>query len=247
MTATPPLQPESVNSTVLKLCLIFPAHYGRITASVIGNGQVMKGAVGESAQVLPVSIEAGEVYMHIQPLLPTSLPRTAALRFSYSNSYEVLELINYEGPEREFSPAELSRILNGFVFTIVPKSAWASLTDFHARMSDCMIVDYLFAGRRFIEFRRDDVDLDLTLSVENFGVSTEAINGRAIDRPWFHSTRFNPDALPFVTGKVERNTPFFPWPTLDCISFANEWLIGSRGLPGEVNYSAPIAKPLGDS
>lgn len=241
-TATPRFGAEPIKSSSLKLCLLFPAHYGRITSSVIGNGQVTKGAAGESAQALPVSIEAGEVYIHIQPLLPTCLPRTAALRFSCSNSYEVLELINYEGEEREFSPAELSRILNGFVFTIVAKNTCESLTDFHARMSDCMVVDYLFAGRRFIEFRRNDVDFDLTQSVETFGVSTEAINGRPLERPWFATDRTDISVLPFVTGKVERNQPFFPWKKLDCVTFANEWLIGSRGLPEQENYSAPTAK-----
>jgi hypothetical protein len=236
MTCTPNLKTIPDQTDTLKLDVLFPAHYGRIRRSVIGECDVREGAVGESAEVVPVSVEVGEVYIHIEPLLPTNLPRRAAIRFNRQHQYEILELVNYEGPERHFSRLELSRVLNGMVFTIAAKSKHASLADFHRQMSACLVQDYLYCGHRTIAFQREDVDFDLVVTTNPFGVQTEAIDGRPIERPQFQSNQLDVSQLPFMSGKVERNVPFFPWNELKCISFENSWIIGSRGIDGEANY-----------
>ena len=230
-----PTRENQLQTDCLKLGLIFPAHYGSIAASIIGDSGVNAGASGESAEVVPVSVEAGEVYMHIQPLLPTNLPRKAALRFKRVNSYEILELVNYEGETRNFDLVELSNVLNGFVFTIEDKSKFPSLEEFHDKMSNCRIVDYLFNKHRFINFQRNDVDIDLTVSLIPFGVQTEAINGRAVERPFFACNQLDVSKLPFMSGKVEHNFPFFPWNGLETSYFDDSWIVGSNGV--EPNYS----------
>jgi hypothetical protein len=188
--------------------------------------------------VVPVSVEAGEVYIHIQPLIPTDLPRRAALRFTRQNHYEMLELVNYEGETRRFEREELSHVQNGFVLTIDSRNNHASLEAFHQQFSDVLITDYLLSDHRFFHYQREDLDMELVLTSHPFfGVQTEAINGRHVPTPVFESNQIDVNSLPFMTGEVERNTPFFPWETLDMHPYhGKHWTIGSRGLAKEDNY-----------
>jgi hypothetical protein len=228
-----PLQTSS-----LRLSVIFPAHYGKILSSIIGDGAERTGAVGESAEVLPVSVETGEVFIHIQPLLPTNLPRRAALRFSTCGNYEVLDLINYEGPERSFTRKEAMLVLNGMVLTVAAKSTFKSLGEFHGRMSGVTIRDYFAMEHRNVLFQREDVEFEVSYTPDPFGVQTEAIDGRTVTRPVFETNQLDTATLPFVTGVVPRSRPFFPWETME-ICWYPEYssIIGSRGLPGEKPYS----------
>jgi hypothetical protein len=228
MTCIPNLVNAPLNTDTLKLCILFAGHYGSVTR-VIANGKDLT----EEQEVCPVSVETGQVYIHIVPLLPTNLPRKAAIRFGRQNAFDVLELINYEGEKREFTEIELSHVLNGYVMTVESKVRYASLEEFHAEKSDFRLTDYLFSKHRFLQFFRDDVDFELVYTPDPFGIQTESIDGRPVERPMYDSNQIDVDSLPFMTGKVERNFPFFPWQTKECVSFENSWLIGSRGLPGE--------------
>lgn len=236
----PALSSTPLIAPVLKLDVIFPAHYGRIHRSVFGAGPIREGATGESVEVVPVSVEAGEVFVHVWPLLPTSEPRQAAIRFHAGKRYESLELVNYEGEPRKFSHDELKLMQNGFVFTIDAKSHWKSLEAFHTFHSAARILDYTLSNRRFVRFYRPDVQFEICYSPSPFGVQTCAVDGRTVDRPVIESTRFDVKKLPFTTGEVKPDQPFFPWG--DSMKMHNypdlPWQIGSRGLPQEIPYSA---------
>jgi hypothetical protein len=236
--ATP--NPKAVTEPVeaLRLKVVFPAHYGQITRSIIGELGAVDGAHGETDQVVPVSIQAGEVFIHIQPLLPTNLPRNAALRFGREGNYEILELINYEGPPLAFSRLALSRVLNGLVMTVKSRHSFESLEAFHHRFSRCVITDYLSLRRRFMLFQREDVEFEVTYSPDPFGVQTEGIDGRNVPRPMYESNQIDVDTLPFMVGPVARNAPVFRWETLRMPPWPNAWIIGSRGLPNQPSYSA---------
>jgi len=224
---------------ILKLDILFPSHYGKITSSVIGGGRVMDGACGESAEVVPVSVEAGEVFIHIQPLIPTALSRKCALRFSRMNHYEALELINYEGPAKEFTTEELEYIQNGFVFTIDSRSKYGSLEAFHREKSDALILDYTISSHRFLRYKRKDVQFEVCYTPLHFGVQTHAVDGRTEPEPVFETNQLDVSSLPFMCGDVEADVPIFPWG--DSLKMHNypeqRWMIGSRGLPGEAPYS----------
>jgi hypothetical protein len=240
---TPNLKKSPLETDTLRLDLVFPAHYGKITRSLIGDGPVRDGAVGESAEVVPVSIETGEVYINIIPLIPTNLPRPTALRFSrHHDRYEVLELINYEGPARTFSRQELSFVANGCVLTIDAKRKYASLEEFHRAMSKVLITDYLLADLRFVDFKRDDVWFEQVYGPRSATVMTEAIDGRTVAQPIFESNQIDVSRLPFVTGPVKPNFPLFPWKdSLEICWYPDaSWMIGSRGLPEEKPYSRRI-------
>jgi hypothetical protein len=240
---TPNLKKSPLETDTLRLDLVFPAHYGKITRSLIGDGPVRDGAVGESAEVVPVSIETGEVYINIIPLIPTNLPRPTALRFSrHHDRYEVLELINYEGPARTFSRQELSFVANGCVLTIDAKRKYASLEEFHRAMSKVLITDYLLADLRFVDFKRDDVWFEQVYGPRSATVMTEAIDGRTVAQPIFESNQSDVSRLPFVTGPVKPNFPLFPWKdSLEICWYPDaSWMIGSRGLPEEKPYSRRI-------
>jgi hypothetical protein len=236
--ATPNLKNTPLETDTLKMSVIFPAHYGKITRSIIGDGTVQDGATGSSNDVVPVSVEAGEVYIHIQPLIPTDMPRRAALRFTRQNHYEMLELVNYEGESRHFEREELSHVQNGFILTIDSRSNHASLEAFHQQFSDVLITDYLLSDHRFFHYQREDLDMEMVLTSHPFfGVQTEAINGRHVPTPVFESNQIDVNSLPFMTGEVERNIPFFPWETLDMHPYHDMyWTIGSKGLAREDNY-----------
>lgn len=222
----------------LKLSLIFTAQFGHISRSIIGNGTIQAGATGLSHDVVCVSLEVGEVLIHVQPLLPTLLPRTNAVQFASSGGYELLELVNYDGPERAFSRAELARILNGCVVTIRNKHDESSLEHFHQRFSQCSIVDYISANHRYFLYQRDDVEFEVVLTISPFGVQTRAINSRTMEQPIYESNQIDVTKLPFMTGSVARNTPHFPWgDSMPQTPWPNAWLIGSRGLNGEIPYS----------
>ncbi len=237
--AIPNLNLRPVSSSIMKMEIVFSAHYGRITASIVGNGEVQPGIFGEVAAVEPVSIETGEIYVHIQPLLPTALPRKSALRFVNHRHYQILELINYEGPERSFDGNELAFMQNGFVITVDSKRKWDSLKAFHQTMSRAFIVDYTILEHRFLRYRRPDVEFEIGYTPKYFGVQTRAINGRTSEQPTFYSNQLNTTELPFMQGPVSPDMPFFPWSnSLEMHLFPqHSWLIGANGLPDENPYS----------
>lgn len=229
LSCTPALQEEKTTGT-LKLALAFPMHYGRtIKRMISGSGEICVGDV--LSKPTPLAVEAGEVYIHIVPLLPTK--NNPAIRFCEHNDYEVIELINYEGEEKTYSPLELSMMLNGFVITVEAKDKYESLESFMSEKSDFMLKDYLFGNRRFIYFIREDAEFELVYSNLKFGVQTEAVDGRPLERPMFYSNNIDVSSLPFMSGKVEANVPFFPWDKLVSPYFDNSWLIGTRGLKNE--------------
>ncbi len=234
LVTTVPAADKELESDNLKLYLVFPAHYGEITEWILGD----QAQAAEATAVVPASFRAGEVFLHVQPLLPTGYPRRAALRFGRRGNYQELELINYEGPQRKFEAGELAMMLNGFLFTIDEAARYGSLEEFHRRYSDLRILDYYFAKRRFLRIDRGDEHFELVASTHPFGVNYEAYNGRTTPRPMIYSSEINTDQLPFVRGEVEFDPIAFPWnDRLDVYSFKLPWIIGSRGLPGEANYS----------
>lgn len=234
LTKTIPLQTD-----ILKLDIVFPAHYGTIRRSVFGDSPVCEGAAGCCSDVCPVSIETGEVYIHIVPLIPTSLPRKHAIRFTSSKGYQVLELINYEGESKLFDAEELEFIQNGFVFTIDSRRKWSSLEEFHRKNSDFLLVDYTIFHHRFVRFKRSDVQFEVCYTPATFGVQTHAVDGRNIPGPVFETNQLNVAELPFLSGSVPADLPLFPWgDSMEMHNFpGSPWIIGSRGLPGEKPYS----------
>lgn len=228
-------------TTSLRLAVVFPAHFGGILRNIIGNGPIHDGPVGESRTVEAVSVEAGEVFIHMQPLLPTVWPRQVALRFVCQNSYQLLEFINYEGLERSFSRQQLAWMLNGVVITVEPKDRAGRLDAFHRRNSACRVRDYINIHHRYLLFQREDVEFYLVYTMDPHGVQTESIDGRHRPTPMFESNQLDATKLPFVTGPVPRSEPHFPWNDhMSMLPWPNSWLVGSKGLLCEQPYVAPF-------
>ena len=239
--ALPPHQDPIIQSDSLRLSVVFPAHFGQITASIIGDEDIKQGAVGQSKTVEPVSVETGEVFVHIQPLLPTDLPRKAAIRFGKTGLYETLDLINFEGNSCEFTRKQLSAILNGMVITVDSKSKFESLEDFHRQMSDISVRDYMMMNHRYLLFQRGETEIEVVYTPDPFGVQTTTIDGHNIRRPVFESNQIDIETLPFTTGPVPKSRPFFPWPSMNICWYPQySSIIGSRGLPDESPYCNPV-------
>jgi hypothetical protein len=243
LVVSPNLRNAPLETDTLRFDLLFPSHYGKITRSIIGEGSVRDGAVGESAEVVPVSVEAGEVFINLIPLIPTNLPRKTALRFrNHEDRYEVLELVNYEGPKQTFSRAQLELVLNGVVLTIDAKKKYKSLEEFHRLKSKALITDYVLAQLRFIDFKRDDVWFEYIYGPRSATVMTETVDGRTVPHPYYESSQIDITKLPFTTGPVKPNVPLFPWKdSLEICWYPDaSWMIGSRGLPEEKPYSKRV-------
>lgn len=226
---------EEAGITSLKLSLILPAHYGKAKSVLVGDQSINDFAF-KSDSVQPISIDTGDVYIHINPLLPTNQPRDCAIELTRENAYEVIHLINYRGPARNFSCAELARMQNGCVVTLRHHSEFADFAAFHDAMRQVRIHDY-WAHLRYVLFQREDVELEMVVSLEPMSAQTLSIDGRPPERPMIESSEIDVTNLPFVTGEVPRDEPFFPWRTLMAYPFNNTWGIGATGLPGEVPYS----------
>ena len=226
-------QEEGISS--LKLTLLIPAHYARTRAILVGK-QKLTEFTWRGDQVQPISLDVGEVYIHIDPLVPNAFPRDCAMELVRENAYEAIHLINYRGPARAFSAAELARMLNGCVVTVRLASAYPSFEAFHEAMGKVRIHDY-WASLRYVVFQREDIELEMVTSIEPMTVQSAAIDGRSPDMPMMASSEIAVNRLPFVTGAVPRDEPFFPWQSLNIFYYNNTWGIGSRGLPGEIPYS----------
>ena len=115
--------------------------------------------------------------------------------------------------------------------------------EFHRAHAPTAIRDYYAMKHRYLLYQRKDVEMEVWYTPDPFGVQTATINGRAIERPVFESSQLDVSRLPFMSGDVPRSRPFFPWKTMEVCWYPDfDWLIGSRGLPGETPYENPLAR-----
>ncbi len=221
------LSPErDFDSDNLALTVVFSAHYGRIGEWIIGNHK--NAAISDKAE--PVSLAAGQVYIFIQPLLPTMLQRNHAVEFRQLEHYQELRLINYEGPRRHFTGAEIELVQNGFWFVIEPKHRYRNLAQFHQRHAKVKVLDYFFSNRRFLRVDLGKTHFELVHSIRPFGVNHEAVNGRVLAKPYFESTRLDVNTLPLVKERPQFDDLFFGWgDSLKMANLRGSWQIGSDG------------------
>lgn len=231
---------DSITTNTLKLQLVFSAHFGRVTSCCFDDPEDT--IARASTNVSAVSLHAGQVFVHVQPLLPTQMQRQHAVRLVKQNEYDVLELINYEGQAKTFSCQDLQRVLNGLVITISDASSYPSLQAFHDKHNQARVVDYLFVGNRYVEYLRDDCWFKVVTSTIFPGVMTEMIDGLPCPKPIFKSNEMAKDQLPFLGKRCQPTGSFFPWDQMEIGNWRNSWIIGSRGLPGEKPYANCKAK-----
>ena len=120
---TPALPEKPINTDSLRLTLLFSAHY-HDDFEIYEEGR-------------STSIAAGEVFIHVQPLIPQA--GRIQCRWRKENNYRVLDLVTYEGPERFFSREELAVCFTGLLLTVKAKSGYSSIIDFHREMSALLI------------------------------------------------------------------------------------------------------------
>lgn len=225
---------KTLNTDTLKLQLVFSAHFGRIEECCFDDEADTRAHASE--QVSAVSLRAGEVFIHVQPLIPTQMLRQHAVRLTRQNAYDVLELVNYEGPVKAFSCMDLQRVLNGLVLTVEDSSKYESLEAFHNQFAKARVVDYLFVGTRYMEYLRNDCWFRVVMSTNSPGVVTEMIDGLPCPKPVFESNQLDVSQMPFLGERCKPTDPFFPWDQMEIHNWRNSWMIGSRGLPGETPY-----------
>lgn len=212
----------------IQLSIFLPMHYGKSKAVIIGD-DLLNEFNYQSKTPQAISIDTGGAYIHIDPLMATNCERDCAVELTCSGKYEKINLINYRGPEKSFTPEELSQMLNGFVITLRSHDDFASLEDFHKKLCEVRIQDY-WAHLRYVVYEREDIEMEMVTSCNPMTIQVAAIDGRSVEQPVIESSEIDVKKMPFITGPVPRNEPFFPWKTLNTHPYNNTWGVGSTGL-----------------
>lgn len=165
-------QKDGISS--LKLSLIIPAHYGRSKKVMLGDETVDNFSF-RSDRIRPIAIDTGDVYIHIYPLVPTNFERDCAMELVRENAYEAIRLVNYRGPARAFTTAELARMLNGCVVTLRAHADFANLEAFHKEMCEVRIQDHQIDRQWLL---RISMQGDSRFSAAQFRVMRRSSRGR---------------------------------------------------------------------
>lgn len=211
----------------LQLSIYLPIHYGKSKAVIVGD-ELLAEFNHQSEKQQPISIDTGGVYIHIDPLIASNYECDCAVELTYVGKYEKINLINYRGLEKTFTPDELARMLNGFVITLRSHDDFGSLEEFHKKMCEVRIQDY-WAHLRYVVFDREDLEIEIITSVSPMSPEAVVLNGRSVEQPLIESNQIDVNKLPFLTGPIPRDEPFFPWKSLNIHPYNNTWGVGSTG------------------
>lgn len=222
----------------LKLGLAFPCHYQGINRYILGKESRSGNELASTSLIESISIQTGNIYLYVQPLILAQLPCEARIRMADHNQrYQVLELVTYEGPERSFTHEQLSLLCTGMYVTIVEQNQFESLEKFHEHMSDIKVVDYYSVGIRNIRIQHHDIDFELAITAHNLGLRNACFNGLPINTPLMSIDQMKVDQLPFMGDDFPATTTTFPWTDSMSNHPANwPWMIGSHGNNTQTNY-----------
>jgi hypothetical protein len=170
-------QYEEVSS--LKLSLLLQEQTSPIEAIWFGDNKLDKGE-GEMVESDWVIIEDGLVYLAFLPLCTTNLGRRAAVTSTQENGYRVISFFNYQGEAKNFAPADLKRVQNGFVFEAAPRSAYPTAAEFLKVLRKAERFDTTLLESRIVRYFRDQRELLLWLDPLQQSVKTAAVNGKVV-------------------------------------------------------------------
>lgn len=221
--ARPDLNLADKPVTRLKLSMILPIHFGKLESLEIRDGLILG--------------QDGPIRFAIRPLNHGFWGGSESLRFEISDNYQLISLLNYEGPERTFTRDELGRTLNGFLFSIASGDA-ESAEAFESRMRSAKLVDFWHFSTRTTRCQLGDTRLEINYGLESDFVRFAAINGKLLQRPVWAAEGMPLERLPFLDGQGESHVMGIPFEHLRVV-WAPEapWLIAGDGRDGAARFA----------
>ena len=112
---------------------------------------------GKVRQVNPsdtlITVDEGATFLAIHPLIGRFQQR-AAVQVAAVGEFLVVSLYDYEGPSLQFTPHEIAKLGNGFVFEVRDAEDYTSFAEFEREMRQVRILDQLYGGRRRVHYAR---------------------------------------------------------------------------------------------
>ena len=132
-----------------------------------------------------IAIEDEFFYVLFRPLTLTNQGRNEAVRIEEREGYLSIQLINYEGPGRNFSRKELLNTLNGFVAELGGVKDYGSFEEFRRTTAGGMLSERVLANQRVARYSRKGVVLELSHSLTYDGLKYASIDEKMQPRPAF--------------------------------------------------------------
>ncbi|MCC6456239.1 MAG: hypothetical protein IT328_14895 [Caldilineaceae bacterium] len=161
---------------------------------------------------VPVVVASGEVYVALRPLLRSALGKEAPARLVERAGDLVLELFNYQGPEKRFWELNWpgaffqGRPFCAFYLEVAPRTAYASTANFaqalaSGKINEALAAPYTYQGegeRQYtVSYARDGQELGITMDV---------MTGKTLRRWTQPSQEPAGDALPMLESAIARQS-----------------------------------------
>ena len=166
----------------LGLEILIPVHFSVPDEVWLGDTRIGK-ATAEMSQPEPLFVREGEAFLALLPLAVDDAGRTAAVRAERRGKYLVVEYLNYEGEQRQFTQPELLPLRSGFV-AIAEEGAGRDFAAWRRGVAQVAPRDHtMYAGgeTREIEVEYEGTTLKLRLNHATESVQYAAINGRSVE------------------------------------------------------------------
>ena len=183
----------------LRTELFFHQKFGKVKTLYVA-GQRVTAFPFTAPATAPITIDDGAVFMAVHPLIGRHLERTAAMVIDEINEFLVISLYNYAGPSRNFTPHDLPKLGNGFVFEIRDAAEVADFAAFQAEMASVRILDQLYGGRRRVHYARPGLRLSSHFCPYTKTVMYDSVNGLTAEQPQFRYSTGAHKRLPFLDG-----------------------------------------------
>ncbi len=115
-----------------------------------------------------------------------------------------IDIFNYKGFARKFTPLELSQIGSGFVVEVSEKP-------FDKSIIDAKLTDRYYMDQRRIFYYREDLELACSYDPASLGVRFATINGRAIPQTMLDINDFGVAKLPWINTEHPYPPENFDW------------------------------------
>lgn len=190
---------EAHETFSMKLSVLLPTHFAPVEEVRIGG---TKPGTVESADLRPVFVRDGPVFLCFRPLACTDHGRRAAVRLQSVPHFLMVSFYNYEGPTRAFGLREVLLTSSGVLVHAASNRDFPDLDAFMDWCGQGVLTDGMEESEggvtRRIRYRRPDLDLRLALSPVSEGILMATINGRPRPEPRFSATGIEADRLPFL-------------------------------------------------
>jgi hypothetical protein len=199
--------------TSLATEIFFYQRHGKVGAVYLDDTPVTVLPAACSNEGL-ITIDEGAVYLAIRPLIGRHGAREAAIRLREVGEWLVLTLVNYEGPSREFSPREMAKMGNGFVFEARDAASYPSFAVFQEEMRQARWFDQLYGGVRRVHYARPDLRLSTVLCPYTNTVMSRSVNGLTPEEPRFRFSDGSHAGLPFLDDTPSVGFADWEWLTV---------------------------------